>query len=82
MDTSFCSNLHEVWWGWLNGERVPFVRVTYGYELLRPNGQARPLRQCFRRHAEVCDSTCFTPPRPSSTPFIVVHPHENLAGSC
>ncbi len=76
MQTSFCENGHEVWWGWLESERVPFVRMTYGYELIaEEDGVALPLRRCFRRHAEVCDSTRFTPPRTNHvslrTPIVI-----------
>ncbi len=63
MESSFCGNGHEVWWSWLDGEWVPFVRVTNGYELIEEEGEAIPLRHLFRLHAEICDSQRFTRPR-------------------
>lgn len=63
MESSFCRNGHEVWWSWLEGDWVPFVRVTDGYELIEEDRVAIPLRHCFRPHAEVCESQRFTRPR-------------------
>ncbi len=63
MESSFCENGHEVWWSWLEGERVPFVRVTYSYELIDEDAVAIPLRHCFRLHFEICESQQFTRPR-------------------
>ncbi len=66
MQSSFCACGHEVWWGELEGELVPFVRFTHGYDLIDDNldpedeSTARALRNCFRPHAEICDSREFT----------------------
>ncbi len=66
MQSSFCARGHEVWWGELEGELVPFVRFTQAYALtdddLDPEDEstARALRNCFRPHAEICESREFT----------------------
>ncbi len=67
MQSSFCERLHEVWWGWLDGEEEAFVRFTRGYDL-RTDGDdigaepvARALRYCWRLHRDICDSTRFGP---------------------
>ncbi len=63
-ETSFCARGHEVWWAELNERRVAFVRFTRGYDL-EAGGPvlARPLRHCFRLHADICDSVQFTRPK-------------------
>ncbi len=66
MQSSFCARGHEVWWGWLDGDLIPFVRFSHGYELIdddldpEDESAARALRNCFRPHAEICQSREFT----------------------
>ncbi len=70
MESSFCTCGHEVWWATLNGERRPFIRFTSGYDVAEEEqgpGQleavARPVRYCYRLHADICGSQHFTRPR-------------------
>ncbi len=82
MQTSFCERGHEVWWGWLDGEDLPFVRFTHGYDLRTddddssPEPVARALRYCYRLHSDVCDSDRFTPRLNAYSPRRTYHYEE------
>ncbi len=84
MQSSFCERGHEVWWGWLNGEELPFVRFTRGYHLCAdsadtsPEPVARALRHCYRLHSEVCASHQFTPRR-DSRPYVRINHYQEEA---